>query len=80
MSKPGRKRKLELLKSAAASLDQARKLNLEKQIGLVQTKMLENELQELKQQLEQLKQKRDYMQTAQAESEKNNPDSTTETP
>jgi hypothetical protein len=62
MSKSARKRRLEQLKSAAESQKLSRKLEQERQVNLVQTKMLEKELLSMQQHLEGLKAERQRLQ------------------
>lgn len=59
--KISRKQKLELLKNLKKSQDQSRKLTAEQSINIIQTKLLEKELKEMKAHLETLEQKRDAL-------------------
>lgn len=56
-----RKQKLQLLKTLMASENRAQKLEQEKQINSIQTKLLEQELAQMKQELENLESRRDQL-------------------
>jgi hypothetical protein len=60
--KISRKQKLEMLKTLKKSQDQSRKLADEQSINILQTKLLEKELNEMKAHLETLEQKRNALQ------------------
>ncbi len=61
MSKTGRLRKLQLLKAIAASQNRADKLAQENKLNILQTSMLEKELNDMKQHLESLEKKRSIL-------------------
>ncbi len=67
--KISRKQKLELLKNLKKSQDQSRKLAAEQSINIIQTKLLEKELEEMKAHLETLEQQRDAWHSQTAEDE-----------
>lgn len=78
MSKSQRQKKLQLLKGLAKSQSQSEKLIQEQSINLVQTKLLEKQLVDMKAYLESLEQRRDIVQqkydTLQSEASKINDD------
>lgn len=63
--KMSRKEKLELLKSLKKTQEQSQKLASEQSINIIQTKLLEKELQDMKEHLKMLEQKKSRLQVQQ---------------